>query len=317
MTFSQSVKNEILRSVRNVRNCCAVSFLTAVLKSMGSLTLGHDGYAFSVESDNAEFLTLAGNMAKEKLQVDFQIDSHTKYGKNAAVYTCKFSPDIGEKLKLTVRDADGALGFAQAETLIPAEPCCRRAFMQGLFVSCGSVVIPQTEDIVTSAGKAKYHLELRFTDSDFARAVSQSYSAAEFRDTVRKNYLVLYLKDSERIADFLVYVNATNAKLELENVIIARSVRNGVNRQNNCEVANIEKTVAAAAKQLRAIAALRNSGTYDLLPDNLKEAARLREADPEATLEEIADRLHVSKSGANHRFAKLIELAFNGKTNKG
>lgn len=308
MTFSQSVKNEILRSVRNAKKCCAVSFLKAALKSVGSLTLGYGGYAFSVESDNAEFLALLSGVAETQLDVRTQIVPSNVSAKGGEVYCCKFDASLGEKLGLVARDGDGALGFADARTLVPDQHCCRRAFMQGLFVSCGSVVIPQTGD-VSDDDRAKYHLELRFTDAEFADAVSSAYAAAEFRRTPRKNHIVLYLKDSEKIADFLVYTDATNAKLELENIIVMRSVRNGINRQNNCEVANIEKTVAAAARQLGAIAALRDKGLFDSLPDSLKQIALLREEEPEATLEEIANRLHISKSGANHRFAKLTELA--------
>ncbi len=309
MTFSQSVKNEILRSARNAKPCCAAAFLTAVLKAVGSLTLERFGYCFSVESDNVEFLNLIGNIAQERLGVKSHISAYNMSAKGTAVYSCRFEAALGEKLGLTLRDGDGALGFADPSALVPAEACCRKAFMQGLFSACGSVVIPQTEDVSDSVGGAKYHLELRFTDRDFARAVSAAYSAAEFRETPRKNHTVLYLKDSERIADFLVYVNATAAKLYLENVIITRSVRNDVNRQSNCEVANIEKTVAASGKQLDAIAELRSQGRFDALPDSLKEIALLREAEPEATLEEIARRLHISKSGANHRFTKLMDIA--------
>ncbi len=309
MTFSQSVKSEILRSVRNAKHCCAIAFLQAVLKAVGSLTLERYGYCFSVESDNVDFLTHISNIAQEHLQVKSHISSYNMSAKGTAVYSCRFESALGERLGLLIRDKDGALGFAEASTLIPTEACCRKAFMQGLFVACGSVVIPQTEDVADFVGSAKYHLELRFADSEFARAVSSVYSAAEFHETARKNHIVLYLKDSERIADFLVYVNATAAKLYLENVIVARSVRNNVNRQSNCEVANIEKTVAASGRQLDSISYLRAQGLFDSLPESLKEIALLREEDPEATLEEIANRLHISKSGANHRFSKLMEIA--------
>ncbi len=306
MTFSQSVKNEIFKSVRNVKSCCATSFLTAVLKSMGTLTLEHAGYSFVAESDNRDFLALCALLAREHLKTDSQLTSY-RTSKGTEMFSCKFPASLGEKLGLVTRE-EGMLNFADVRTLLPNLSCCRRAFMQGLFVSCGSVVIPQTEQLTDNA-KAKYHLELRFTDPEFANAVAESYSLAQFRQMPRKNHTVLYLKDSERIADFLVYVNATRAKLDLENVIITRSMRNDMNRQNNCEVANIEKTVAASAKQLKAIEVLRSGGAFDSLPDNLKEIALLREASPEATLEEIAAQLHVSKSGANHRFAKLAELA--------
>lgn len=307
MTFSQKVKTEILRSVRNAGDCCARSFLIAVLKSAGSLTIGSGGYAFSVESDNVDFLTLIGNLAQERLQVKWKISTYNMSAKGTAVYSCKFDASLGEKLGITVRDGDGALVFADVKSLIPTRACCLRAFFQGLFVAAGSVVIPPNGEEL--ADRVKYHLELRFTDNEFASAVAQAYTAAKFRFASRKSQTVLYLKGGELIADFLVYVNATSAKFVLEDVLIMRSIRNNANRQSNCTVANIDKAVAAAARQLQAISELRRKGLFDALPDNLKEIALAREANPEATLEEIADVLHISKSGASHRFAKLEELA--------
>lgn len=309
MTFSQSVKNEILKSVRNIKGCCATSFLTAAVKSVGSLTIGYKGYAFSIESDNPDFLTLCQNLSAD-FNVDAEIETYNLSAKGAPIYSCKFDGAIGEKLGLTSRDGDGSLVFSDTSSLIPTQQCCKRAFLQGLFVSCGSVVIPANEELDEQVSdRSKYHLELRFTDSVFAEAVKQEYAEIDFRTTPRKNYVILYLKDSEKIADFLVYVNATTAKLKLENVIVLRSVRNAANRQMNCTVANIEKSVAAASKQLQAINILRQKGLFDGLPDNLKEIALLREKYKEANLDEIADMLKISKSGANHRFAKLIELA--------
>lgn len=310
MTFSQSVKNEIFKTVRNAKGCCATSFLTAVVKAIGSLTIGYKGYAFSIESDNTDFLTLCKNLSISELNVDSQIEAYNLSAKGAPVYSCKFDGSLGEKLSLTLRDNDGSLVLNDTRLLIPTDECCKHAFLQGLFVSCGSVVIPANVDVDQEASdRSKYHLELRFTDSTFAEAVRQAYPEIDFRVTPRKNHVILYLKDSEKIADFLVFVSATSAKLQLENVIVVRSVRNVANRQMNCTVANIEKAVAAASKQLQAIETIRQKGLFESLPDNLKEIALLRERYREANLDEIADMLHISKSGANHRFAKLIELA--------
>ena len=310
MTFSQSVKNEILKSVRNVKGCCATSFLTAAVKSAGSLTLTSDGFSFSLESDNTDFLTICQTLASNELGVAAVIDDEGIVKKNSVFYTCTFDSTLGEKLGILTRDADGALVFDDLGRIFPQKPCCRRAFLQGLFVASGSVVIPQNDDLLESAAdKAKYHLELRFTDAAFADRVNAEFAELNLRVMQRKTNTVLYLKDSESVADFLVFTNAMSAKLKLENVTAARSIRNDVNRRNNCAIANIDKAVAASVRQLAAIAALKQQGKFDGLPDTLKEIAILRENYPEATLDEIADMLHISKSGANHRFAKIIELS--------
>ena len=310
MSFSRNVKNEILKSVRNLKGCCATFFLTAVMKSAGSLSLGLNGFSFSLESDNRDFLTICQSLANSELGVESEIDEAGSNKKGEPIYCCSFDKALGEKLSLVTRDADGSLVFGQMGCLFPEKPCCRRAFLQGLFVASGSVVIPQNDDLERDVSdNAKYHLELRLIDAAFAEKVNEEFPELNFRVTPRKNHVVLYLKDAESVADFLVFVNATSAKFKLENVLAARSLRNNANRQMNCTVANIGKAVAAAAKQQQAITAIRQKGLFDGLPDNLKEIATLREKYPEATLDEIADMLSISKSGANHRFAKLIELA--------
>ena len=309
MTFSQRVKNEIIKSARNLKGCCATYFLTAVLKSAGSLTLGTSGLSFTLESDNREFLTICQGLASE-LGVESYIDEEGNNTKGDMVYSCTFDRALGEKLSLVAHDAEGSLILGDVERIFPQKPCCRRAFMQGLFVAVGSVVIPQNDDLnVPSSDKAKYHLELRIADSAFADRVNCEYGELSFRVTPRKNHVILYLKDRESVADFLVFVDAVSAKLKLENVIVARSLRNDANRLSNCTMANIDKAIAAAAKQIEAINIIRQKGLFDALPDSLKEIAYLREKYPEATLDEIADMLNISKSGANHRFAKLIEVS--------
>lgn len=316
MTFSQEVKSEILKSLKNVKGCCASSFLTAVLKAIGSLTLEWRKFCFTIQSDNYEFLSTCKNLSIKYLDCNAEIASSNVNVKGAAVYSCSFEDNIGDKLSLTSHDNGTFALIDDVNAIMPQEECCKRAFMQGLFLSAGSVVIP-TDDIYDEDNKntAKYHLELRLADIQFASAVRELYSAFDFRLIQRKNHFVLYLKDSEKIADFLAYASATRCRLKLDNIIAGRSVRNKINRQNNCSVANIDKTIGAAQKQLHAIAVLRQNGVYSNLPQQLKDVAEAREDNHEATLDEIAAALKISKSGASHRFARIIELA-NTEENK-
>lgn len=318
MTFSQTVKSEILKSVRNLHGSNASAFLTAVLKSAGSLTLVPNGIAFTLDSDNLEFVSQCKNIASQCLHAQADVETHEirdvreKREKKQPAHTCTFEGIVGEKLGLTKRDSDGALSLNDdAATLIPTDATAKRSFMQGLFVASGSVVIPMpdADEQWANTLSTKYHLELRFTDETFAQAVSENFAELDLHFLPRKSNYVLYLKDSEKIADFLVYVNATNAAFMLNNIIISRSLRNASNREANCIAANIDKAVAAAGKQLKAIAIIRQMGMFDTLPDQLKDIALLREKYPEATLDELADMLYISKSGASHRFSKLIQLS--------
>lgn len=297
MTFSQEVKSEVLKSLKNIKGCCATSFLTAVLKSIGSLTLENRKFSFTMESDNHDFLSLCKDLAQTHLNCPATIQSYNVNVKGAAVYSCSFEGNIGDKLGLTTH-ADNAFSLCEdCASLVPQQECCQRSFMQGLFLAAGSVAIHD------------YHLELRLAEATFATVIQQAYPQSELKLLKRKNHVVLYLKDSEKIADFLVYVKATRGKLKLETVMVDRDMRNTINRQSNCIVANIDKAVKAAEKQLAAIAALEQTGMYDNLPQTLKDAATVRKENPEATLDEIAAMLKITKSGANHRFAKLMEIA--------
>ena len=99
--------------------------------------------------------------------------------------------------------------------------------------------------------------------------------------------------------------------MNLENVRILKEMRNSVNRQVNCETANISKTVNAAVKQLEDIEYIKQTAGIDSLPENLKEIALLRLEHPDATLGELGTYLDppVGKSGVNHRLRKISAVA--------
>ena len=122
---------------------------------------------------------------------------------------------------------------------------------------------------------------------------------------------MVYIKEGNQIVDILNVMEAPVALMELENIRILKDMRNSVNRQVNCETANINKTVSAAVKQIEDIKYIRDTIGLDQLPDNLSEIARERLERPEATLKELGEALDppVGKSGVNHRLRKLCDLA--------
>ena len=127
----------------------------------------------------------------------------------------------------------------------------------------------------------------------------------------RKKYYVVYIKEGSQIVDILNVMEAPVALMELENIRILKEMRGSVNRQVNCETANINKTVSAAVKQMKDITFIRDKIGFDKLPENLSEIAQLRLLKPEATLKELGEALDppVGKSGVNHRLRTLGELA--------
>ena len=127
----------------------------------------------------------------------------------------------------------------------------------------------------------------------------------------RKKYFVVYIKEGSQIVDILNVMEAPLALMELENIRIVKEMRGSVNRQVNCETANINKTVSAAVKQIQDITFIRDKVGFGGLPENLREIAGLRLERPEATLKELGEALDppVGKSGVNHRLRKLGDIA--------
>ena len=122
---------------------------------------------------------------------------------------------------------------------------------------------------------------------------------------------MVYLKEGDSIADFLKLVGAPVKLFELENIRVLKDVRNTVNRQVNCETANLSKTIAAGLEQRDAIQRLIEKQVYSSLPTALRELAELRLAYPESSLKELGEMLDppVSKSGVNHRMRKIMSFA--------
>ena len=135
--------------------------------------------------------------------------------------------------------------------------------------------------------------------------------SVEAKIVIRKKYFVVYIKEGNQIVDMLNVMEAHLSLMELENIRILKEMRGNVNRQVNCETANINKTVSAAVKQINDIIFIRDTVGFESLPAGLAEIARVRLEKPEATLKELGEELEppVGKSGVNHRLRKLCEMA--------
>ncbi|MDT3994499.1 DNA-binding protein WhiA, partial [Mammaliicoccus fleurettii] len=128
----------------------------------------------------------------------------------------------------------------------------------------------------------------------------------------RKKGYISYLKEAEKIADFLSLIGGYQALLKFEDVRIIRDMRNSVNRLVNCETANLNKTVSAAMKQVESIKLIDKEIGIDNLPDRLREVAKLRIDNQDVSIKELGEMVStgkISKSGINHRLRKLNEMA--------
>ena len=187
--------------------------------------------------------------------------------------------------------------------MITQNACCKRAFIRGAFIASGSMSDP----------KKAYHFEIVADGEEKAgqlRDLIQAFSV-DAKIVMRKKNYVVYVKEGSQIVDLLNVMEAHVALMDLENVRILKEMRNSINRQVNCEAANISKTVAAASKQIEDIIYIRDNVGLGDLADGLEDIARLRIEYPEASLKELGAMLlpPIGKSGVNHRLRKLSMIA--------
>lgn len=179
----------------------------------------------------------------------------------------------------------------------------QKSFVRGLFLGSGSINNP----------KNKYHMEIILKDINIANDTINilSKSGVYFKILNTSSKISIYSKDGEEISKFLAFIGANSAVLKFEEIRVYRDMRNNVNRLVNCETANLSKTVSASVKQIEAINKLKKEGKYNELPDNLKELAELRIANPEASLTELGKMLKepIGKSGVNYRLKTIIKMS--------
>lgn len=176
------------------------------------------------------------------------------------------------------------------------------AFVAGAFLACGSMVDP---------GKS-YHLEFVMQDQQLCQGFIQMLSTFRIflRSFLRRGNFVAYLKDSGEIEDLLGFMGAGNMGFEVMNVKIYKSIRNQVNRVQNCEIANMEKTINASAVQVQEIETILSEKGLSFLPEDLREIAELRVENPEMSLRELGEALSepLTRSGVNHRLKRLSKI---------
>jgi DNA-binding protein WhiA len=177
----------------------------------------------------------------------------------------------------------------------------RRSFLRGAVLGSGSI----------SFGRSGPHVEFVLRTAEASATLQALLAAMGVRalSTARRGHHVVYLKGQEEIAALLGLVGANRGVLELETQRVGRDVRARLNRLVNAEEANLDRTVRAADRQLVAIDRLENDGSLPRLAPGLRETAAQRRRLPDADLDALASALGISRSAANHRLRRLVELA--------
>lgn len=181
----------------------------------------------------------------------------------------------------------------------------KKALIRGIFLGSGSINDPTK----------KYHLEILLNDKDVAQYIQNILKSFNIKAKILEMNNTIYIKEGEEISKFLAFIGAQKAVLKYEEIRVMREIRNNVNRQVNCETANLNKTISASVMQIEAINYLKKVKKYEELPISLQEIAELRLEYPEMSLKDLGSLLEnpLGKSGVNHRLKKIIEIADEAK----
>ncbi len=308
MTFSKVIKEELSNQISNARHCC-IAEIAAMLSVCGKLMVDDVGKKTLVlQTENITVARKYFTLVRKTFNINTYIQIRKNMSaKRSNLYILRLEGREVERLLLTTKLScyeleNKELGL-YTDHLVVQNTCCKRAFIRGAFLAAGSMSDPE---------KA-YHLEIVLPDSKRANQLIEIINSflIDAKVVVRKKYHVVYIKEGSQIVDLLNIMEAHNALMKFENVRILKEMRNSINRQVNCEAANINKTVMAATKQIDDINFIKETIGFEGLSEGLEDVAKLRISFPEASLKELGDMLcpPIGKSGVNHRLKKLSCIA--------
>lgn len=305
MSFASDIKKE-LTTTKETRPCCSKAELAALIRMNGAISVAKDTYTLDVQTENAAIARRMYSLIKMNYDypVELLVRRKMKLKKNN-VYIVRLLKDVENFLaKLDV--LHGPYEFVR--TISPEymeSECCRKAYLRGAFLASGSVNNPET---------SSYHLEIFNFHEDHNHSLCQLLNTFDLRakELERRNGHIVYIKESEKITEFLIIIGAHNALFKFEDVRIVRDMRNSVNRLVNFETANLNKTIGAAFRQIESIQLIQETIGLDALPKRLQEVAHVRVQSQEASLQELGEMLEsgpISKSGVNHRLKRIDQIA--------
>ena len=288
ISFSKECRTEAMENFKfSKKDCCNISFLK--------------GYFYAEDiAENSDVFAFVTDIEKSLRSVKKLL---SKYDINCE--TAKTENSFGSVQDLLLFNGADTVSMLHNLLNNTGDSCqlCRVNFLTGVFVSSATLSDPLKE----------YHLEFSLKDENKCDDLLKIFSSCgfEFKKTFRKQNFVVYTKNSRIIEDFLATVGAQNAFMSLVQSKVEKDVRNRINRQINCETANIAKTIKASRKYILAVEKLKSGGLFDSLPDDLKELAELKAENPDLPLSQLGKmcRPPLTKSTVNRKLNKLCTLA--------
>ena len=305
VSYASDVKKELTSLPVHPEH--AKAELAAFLRMNGVLSLHDHQFSLDITTENPAIARRIFSLIKTAYGIKplLIVSKKMKLKKNYQ-YLVRLQKQVHEILTdLEIFDSSNGLITGIPEKIMSSEQRAM-SYLRGAFVASGSVNNPET---------SRYHLEIYSLyenhNQDLLKLMN-NFFYLNAKETRRRSGYIVYLKEAEKIGDFLHVVGAVNAMLAFEDLRIMRDMRNSVNRLVNCDTANLKKTANAAAKQVEDIQLIEEKFGLENLPEKLTVLARFRLTHPELSLKEVAAQVPdgpISKSGVNHRFQKIREIA--------
>ncbi|CDQ39054.1 MULTISPECIES: DNA-binding protein WhiA [Virgibacillus] len=312
MSFASEIKKEL--TAMEVEDCCKYAELAALIRMNGAISLSKQNYTLDVQTENAAIARRIYTLIKAvyDMPVELLVRKKMKLKKNN-VYIVRLKEQVRSLLvDLNILQEAYAFKRTISEKFMD-KSCCKKAYMRGAFLAGGSINNPET---------SSYHLEIFNFYQEHNDSLCHLLNDFELhaRKHERKNGYIVYIKEAEKITEFLGLIGAHNALFKFEDVRIVRDMRNSVNRIVNCETANLNKTIGAAFRQIENIQLIERTVGLDQLPEKLREIAILRVKHQDVSLKELGELVSsgkISKSGVNHRLKKIDAFAEKIKSGEG
>ena len=302
MSYTSNIKNEIVNL--EYPKAEMIAELSAIVNINGEL----EKDSFSIYTENIGLSRRIYKLIKDLYNIEAIINKEkvNRLNKKYIIHISVIKDVTKILTDLGVIDGNGKRLHKPKDYICEIEEE-KKAYLRGAFLISGSINDPKT---------SRYHLEFIIPNKETASFINKLLNEMNFNSKIlkrEKNYMV-YLKESEKISDFIKLLNAYNSLFYYEDIRIYRDHKNMTNRLNNCEQANIDKIVFSSNEQLENIEILKKTYDFDLLDDKIKEICIYKEKYPESSMQELADIMSVetnkriTKSGVNHRFRKIKEM---------
>ena len=302
MSFSSELKLELCR--KNEQSVhCRIAYLAGIVSVSGRFEDSEDSdIILSIRVENEEVEDRTKNLLYQVADIPTSrliLSDESKHHRKLVLL------DNNDKIRLCdiCKFSEVHFPYVRVNDIVTERNCCKKAYLRGAFIAGGSMMSPEKG----------YQLEISAVTEDEAKKLVRILSGLHIsaKYIKRKNRYVVYIKDGDSISELLGVIGGANSLMEFENVRIIKDIRNTVNREVNCDTANIAKTANAASKQLDDINYIDSHGGLGQLSSSLKTIAEIRIDNPYLSLKELGEKLDppLGKSGVSHRLKKISDYA--------